>query len=242
MKLNGIDLASYSLGDMEADIWLIGTTIAAAASLSAPYVVTEDDGETEVIRFDGYATNLVSKDDDLVRLNIVLSVEPQAEEAIKGIISNVNSIEKKLGSFDASMVEQIGSLASIQVMAMDLTGYNATQVASFRDYWPEWAEGVSYKQNDCIRYDGKYWRVSQDTTSQGIYPPGKSESLYYEVELAPDGIIVYRTCHGAYDEVKAGEKRHYPDAEGPVYQAKVDTAYDPVTVPDNWQLVEGDEQ
>lgn len=36
--------------------------------------------------------------------------------------------------------------------------------------------------------------------------------------------------------VRAGETRHYPDAEGPVYRAKVDTAYDPDTVPDNWEL------
>lgn len=92
-------------------------------------------------------------------------------------------------------------------------------------------------------YPPQLYRVSQDHKSQEVYPPETAgESLYYPITVAPDGIIVYRTCHGSYDEVKAGEKRHYPDADGQVYQAKVDTAYDPVTVPDNWQLVEGDEQ
>lgn len=146
--------------------------------------------------------------------------------------------EAKQMAEQAGTDPQLQALATMQVATMDLTSYNASQVASFRDYWPEWQEGVSYKQNDCVRYDGKFWRVSQDTTSQGIYPPGTSESLYYEVELAPDGIIVYRTCHGQYDMVRKGETRHYPDAEGTVYLAKVDTDYDPDTVPGNWKLVE----
>lgn len=146
--------------------------------------------------------------------------------------------EAKAAAEQAGTDPQLQALATMQVATMDLTSYNASQVASFRDYWPEWKEGVSYKQNDCVRYDGRYWRVSQDTTSQGIYPPGTSESLYYEVELAPDGIIVYRPCHGEYDMVRAGERRHYPDAEGPVYLAKVDTAYDPDAVPGNWELAE----
>lgn len=34
--------------------------------------------------------------------------------------------------------------------------------------------------------------------------------------------------------VVVGETRHYPDAEGPVYTAKVDTAYSPDTYPDDW--------
>lgn len=142
--------------------------------------------------------------------------------------------EAKTLAEEAGTDPQLQALARMQVMTMDLTGYNASEAASFRDYWPEWEVGKDYKQNDCLRYNGKYWRVSQDTTSQEIYPPGTSESLYYEVELAEDGIIVYRECHGQYDMVKAGELRHYPDAEGPVYRAKVDTAYDPDTVPDNW--------
>lgn len=132
---------------------------------------------------------------------------------------------------------QLQALARMQVMTMDLSPYNASEVIAIRDYWPEWEVGKAYKQNDCFTYDSKYWRASKDLTSQEIYPPGTSESLYYEVQLADDGIIVYRTCHGAYDEVKAGELCHYPNADSPVYRAKVDTAYDPDTVPANWELV-----
>lgn len=134
---------------------------------------------------------------------------------------------------------QLQAIARMQVMTMDLTSVTSTECAAFRDYWPEWQPDTQYKQNDPLQWKGVYYRVSQDTTSSSVYPPDTAgESLYYPVTIAPDGIIVYRACHGAYDMVRAVETRHYPDAEGPVYRAKVDTAYDPDTVPANWELVE----
>lgn len=133
---------------------------------------------------------------------------------------------------------QLQALAKVQVSTMSLAPMAASDLATFRDYWPEWKSGTSYKQNDPLQYKGLYYRVSQDTTSSDVYPPDTAgESLYYPVTIADDGIIVYRTCHGAYDQVRAGETRHFPDASGPVYRAKVDTGYDPNTVPGNWELV-----
>lgn len=134
---------------------------------------------------------------------------------------------------------QLQAIARMQVMTMDLTSVTSTECAAFRDYWPEWQPDTDYKYQQPLRYKGKYYRVSKALTSSSVYPPDTAgESEYYPVEVAPDGVIVYRTCHGQYDMVQAGETRHYPDAEGPVYRAKVDTAYDPDTVPGNWELVE----
>lgn len=113
-----------------------------------------------------------------------------------------------------------------------------TEQVRFGRYTPEWEPGTDYKQCQTVMRGGQLYRVSQDHTSQAIYPPETAgESLYYPIAVAPDGIIVYRTCHGEYDMVRAGETRHYPDAEGPAYRAKVDTAYSPDTVPGNWELV-----
>lgn len=135
---------------------------------------------------------------------------------------------------------QLAALASLQVMTMDLTSYNASQVTSFRGYWRDWEPGIKeVKQNDCFKYGGGYWRASQAIPeTQAIYPPGTSESLYYPIEIAPDGIIVYRTCHGDYDMVHKGEKRHYPGADGPVYEAIENTSYSPDVCPDHWKKVE----
>ena len=147
--------------------------------------------------------------------------------------------EAKDAAAQAGTDPQLQALAALQVQTMDLAPLPASELATFRDYWPEWQPDHDYKQNDPLRHKGVYYRVSQDTTSSSVYPPDTAgESLYYPVTIAPDGIIVYRPCHGEYDMVRKGETRHYPDAEGPVYRAKVDTAYDPDTVPANWELVQ----
>lgn len=135
---------------------------------------------------------------------------------------------------------QLQALATLQVTTMGLTSRTSSEVATFRDYWPEWQPDTKYEYQQPLRHKGRYYRASKALTSSSIYPPDTAgESEYYPIEVAPDGIIVYRECHGQYDQVQAGETRHYPDAEGPVYRAKVDTAYDPDTVPGNWELVEG---
>lgn len=147
--------------------------------------------------------------------------------------------EAKAIAEQAGTDPQLQALASMWVMTMDLSPMPSSDLATFRDYWPEWQTDHEYKKNDALRYNGLYYRVSQPHTSQAIYPPDTAgESMYYPVTIAPDGIIVYRECHGDYDMVTKGETRHSPDADGPVYRAKVDTAYDPSTVPDNWKIVE----
>lgn len=147
--------------------------------------------------------------------------------------------EAKDAAAQAGTDPQLQALATMQVATMDLTEATSTDCVGFRDYWPEWKPDTQYKYQQPLRHKGLYYRASKALTSSAIYPPDTAgESEYYPIELAPDGIIVYRECHGEYDQVQAGETRHYPDADGPVYRAKVDTAYDPDTVPGNWELVE----
>ena len=133
----------------------------------------------------------------------------------------------------------LSALAKLAVRAVDFSSVTATEVVSVGEYVPEWSEVEHFGHNQPCRYKGKLYRASKEHDRQEVYPPDVAgESLYYPIEVAPDGIIVYRECHGQYDMVRKGETRHYPDAEGPVYRAKVDTAYDPDTVPGNWELAE----
>ena len=116
-----------------------------------------------------------------------------------------------------------------------------TEQVRFERYTPEWEPGTDYKQCQTVMRDGQLYRVSQDHTSQEIYPPETAgESLYYPITVASDGIIVYRECHGQYDMVRKGERRHYPDADGPVYEAREDTSYSPDTYPDHWTKLSGE--
>lgn len=133
---------------------------------------------------------------------------------------------------------QLQALARMQVLAMSFDKVPCDTVAKFIDYWPEWEEGRAYRHNDPMTYKGRYFRASKDLTSQSIYPPGTAESEYYEITLAEDGIIVWYEVGGDYNMVYAGEKRHYPDAEGPVYEALHDTTYSPDAYPQHWKKAE----
>lgn len=136
---------------------------------------------------------------------------------------------------------QAVSGARMMVATLDMSAYTETQIAEVNALLPDWVpEGHSYKQGDAFQWDnGRTWRASQALTSQSIYPPDSSEALYYEIVIAPDGIIVYRPAKGQYDAVRLGEKRHYPDAEGAVYESLIDyNAYSPDDYPQGWKLVE----
>lgn len=135
----------------------------------------------------------------------------------------------------------LGAQARAAVAAMPLATMSATEVADLDTLIPDWAPGMSLEQNDPVRRDGTVYRASQAIPeTQEQYPPETAgEALYYPVEIAPDGVVVYRTCHGQYDAVRIGERRHYPDASGPVYESLVDyNAYSPDVRPDDWKLIE----
>ena len=135
---------------------------------------------------------------------------------------------------------QVAVLARLLAPTIDFASVTATDVVAIPDYIPAWEDVSHFEQNDPCTYDGTIYRASRAHDRQDIYPPDVAgESMYYPIEVAPDGIIVYRTCHGEYDMVREGEKRHYPDADGPVYRALDDTAYSPDTYPAHWELVEG---
>ena len=139
-----------------------------------------------------------------------------------------------------AMQLQAYNLMAARAQISTLEFESETEIADVSTLLPDWApDGHEYKQGDAFQWQKRTWRASQNTTSQSIYPPDVSEALYYEIVIAPDGIIVYRAAHGQYDSVRKGELRHYPNADSPVYRSKADwNAYAPDVVPSNWELVE----
>ena len=119
---------------------------------------------------------------------------------------------------------------------MDLSATPCDTVVQFIDYWPDWRPDTEYKHNAPLTYQGRKFRASRDLTSQAIYPPGTAESEYYEVKLAADGIIIWYQPGGGYNQVYKGERRHYPDESGPVYEALENTTYSPGAYPQHWKL------
>ena len=251
MLINGVKAKSYKQSGPSLEIVLqCGIDEALKMDDSILRVTTDTGSTTEV--FSGYtrvSTSLDSMTGNVsVRYEVVdgilaeslasvaLSVgesERLADEA-KSVADEAKQIAEQAGTDP-----QVQTIARLAMPSIDFASVTATDVVSIPDYISEWSTliGQKLKQNSPCRYNGIIYRASQDVTVQEIYPPDVAgESQYYPITVAPDGIIVYRECHGEYDMVREGESRHYPDAEGPVYRAKVDTAYSPDAYPDDWEL------
>lgn len=149
----------------------------------------------------------------------------EAEAAETPQDERIKALETIAKTFSAAapQLAQIRAAAtlSIQSVAVDLTD---DQVASVSTMLRPWEEGASFKAKGPFQHNGKTYRASQAFTGQKQYEPGGAglESLFYEIEIAPDGIIVWKAPTGGHDAPSLGEKRHYPDADGPVYVSKRD--------------------
>lgn len=138
------------------------------------------------------------------------------------------------------MTEQAIAAISLAIKPMTLE-LTPSECATVWTFTREWAVGEKFSRREFFQHKEKVYRASQDFTGQSQYEPGSAdlESLFWPVEIADDGIVVYRTCHGEYDSVQEGETRHYPGATGKVYRSKVNNnSYAPDAYPQNWELVE----
>ena len=104
------------------------------------------------------------------------------------------------------------------------------------ELFPAWAANTSYERGVRVRYDGKLYRCEQAHTSQAGWEPPNVPALWTEV-AKPGEIPVWRQPTGAQDAYMTGDKVHYPDKSGPVYESTMD--YN-VYAPDvyGWTLVE----
>lgn len=100
-----------------------------------------------------------------------------------------------------------------------------------------WKAGTEYTVNQRIRHDGKLYRCVQAHTSQIGWEPDKTPALWTEV-AKPGEIPVWRQPTGAQDAYNKGDRVHYPDADGPVYESLIDAnVYSPEAYPQGWEVV-----
>ena len=84
-----------------------------------------------------------------------------------------------------------------------------------------WASGTEYAADQRLRYGGKLYRCVQGHTSQDGWEPDNTPALWTEV--APPGEIpVWKQPTGAQDAYNKGDRVHYPDKDGPVYESTLD--------------------
>ena len=84
-----------------------------------------------------------------------------------------------------------------------------------------WAAGIEVTAGERLRYGADLYRVEQSHTTQAGWTPDITPALYTKV-AEPGEIPVWRQPTRAQDAYMIGDKVHFPDADGPVYESMVD--------------------
>lgn len=124
--------------------------------------------------------------------------------------------------------------ALIERAAASLPDDDALQAV---ELFPAYETGRQYAAGDRFRSGDKLYRVVQAHTSQPDWLPDATPALY--VEVAPPGTIpVWRQPTGAQDAYNTGDRVHYPDADGSVYESVIDgNVWSPEAYPAGWRAV-----
>lgn len=128
--------------------------------------------------------------------------------------------------------EQLNGLAKEQLLPV-LTDEVAYTV---RMLYPEFEIGIVYKIGDRIMYNGKFYKVISEHTSQADWTPDEAVSLFVEIS---DPSIEYPEFKQPTSTETAYMKGDKITFNGAKYISLVDhNVYSPTDYPNNWKLVE----
>lgn len=240
MLLNGIKLTGYSSTEDDARFELAETTVKDVAALNGQLLTVTDDDGGEMEAFAGYSIACIKviEETGAIRMLAVKVMDGATAAAIEALGHKVETVASKTDKA-AKDAESAKAAARMYVNAQPLTN---TQLADVCALIEDFVPGREYAKGLVRRHDGKYYRMAKDidTQTSKTYQPGTgTESLYTLIDLAPDGIRIWRMPTCAEDSFTLGEKCHYPDADGPVYESLIDAnTWSPEAYPAGWSKVE----
>lgn len=243
-SLNGLGLISWVNADNKVSFVLRGNVLSDAVSLDGQTFTVTNDGE-QVAIYAGYNIVSVSLEEGNTVVRCVRTMIDGSDEAIAELDENVRSLTSRVDNTESDIAElskasnpEVVAFARIAVPNMSVT-MTTTEVCSIVSLLPEWTVGASYEKNEAFVYNGKVYRAAQRIPeAQEIYKPGDgTESLYTLIEIAPDGIRIWKQPTEATNSFALGEKAHYPTASGPIY---VSQRNGNTSVPgtDEWWVIE----
>ena len=135
------------------------------------------------------------------------------------------------------MAEQLRK--ALQMFAQTLPDEQAMEIATV---YPEWASGVSYSIGTFVVYgingvgDPQLYKCVQVHTSQSDWTPDATPALWAAIGLAPDDVPVWSRPTGAHDAYNIGDRVHYPDADSPIDESRINgNTYSPEEYPAGWR-------
>ena len=78
--------------------------------------------------------------------------------------------------------------------------------AGYTSFFPAWQVGQSYPAGDRFRWEGNLYKVLQEHTSQGDWPPDKAVSLYVRIADPAEEWPEWVQPLGAHDAYPQGAK------------------------------------
>ena len=219
--------------DGQADVWL-------RKNIKQEEVTPEDGGEpyTQYAADEAHLVKAITQEEAADAFDDLWDEAVAAETPQDERIAALETVAKTFTA-SAPQLAQMSAAARISVQSVAAT-LSDSQVAEVSSLLREWREGAKFAKDEPFTHDGRTYRASQALTGQAQYEPGGAglESLFYEIVIAPDGIIVWQMPKGGHDSPDFGDKRHYPDADGPVYVSKRDGNTSEPTKDEWWELAE----
>ena len=253
MKLNGLDIISWIDQDNKVTFVLRGSVLTEAAALDGQTFTVMDE-ETQIAIFAGYTITSVSLESGNTVIRCMREIEESSEEAIAGLDANVKALTTRVDNAEqdvANLTSMVNDVAdstnpeiltfakmAIPAMTADMT---TTEVCSIAPLLPEWKVGAHYALHEAFVYEGKVYRAAQEIpAAQDIYKPGQgTESLYTLIELADDGVRIWKKPTDATNSFALGERAHYPTGTDPIYVSKRD-GNDSEPTKDKWWELESE--
>lgn len=255
LTLNDKPLATWYDGGNAATFKLEGFDDLHAAwdwakTLEGQDLTIKQDGTARKV-YGGYSVTDVGMDESgLVTMRAQRALEPDTAAAIEALESNVSTatadaagaVQTANAAMEAAQsagtdpaVEAFARIAIVP-MAATMTDEQALETSTL---WPEWSDTAHYIVDDIVRHGTRLYRCEQEHTSQADWTPDTAASLWSAIDIAGDGIEVWTQPTGAHNAYNTGDKVHYPDAGGDVYESTIDgNVWAPDAYPQGWQKVE----
>lgn len=112
---------------------------------------------------------------------------------------------------------------ALQIFAQTLADDKAMEIACV---YPTWETNRGYSVGEICGYgenavgDPQLYRCAQAHTSQDDWTPNVAVSLWTSLGIADDGIPVWSQPVGAHDAYNVGDRVHYPDENGDVWECQ----------------------
>lgn len=106
-----------------------------------------------------------------------------------------------------------------------------------KELYPMWSgEGIEYKVDDRVRYEGTLYKVLQNHTSQQGWTPVAAASLFAKVLIPEPDVVPDWEQPDSTNPYQIGDKVRF---EGHVYESVINNnIWSPSAYPAGWRLIE----